>query len=437
MKRNLNIDPLSCLFLLGLFLIQYPVLGQAASSSDDFIGIFLTWKEDPTSTMVVDWHSFSKENQVIHYRKEGAREWMELKSQVHVFPFSEPKRWVHRTELTALEADSRYNFRVPGSNKNYYFRTMPADLADKSIRIAVGGDTMHDKKVMERTGKLVMTFDPDFVLIGGDLAYANGDSAQVGRWYDWFEAYNNSLIADYGRVVPMVVAIGNHEVRKGYIGHHRGMIPSDETRASVAPFFYNLFAFPGQPGYGVLDFGKYLSVFTLDTDHTNFIEGEQMQWLEQNLQARSDVLHLLPIYHIPGFPSARDYNGPSSKKVRENWVPLFEKYGVRLAFENHDHTYKRTHPILGEKVDQKGIVYVGDGSWGTSPRDVHPVNATWYLNRAYKVRAFTLVSLEGRGYSFISVNEFGQVIDTFPNNPLHQRVERIDRVDQQPLEKSN
>lgn len=405
---------------IWLLVIQFPVFAQASSSSDDFIGIFLTWKEDPTSTMVVDWHSFSKESQIIQYRKEGAREWIALNSLVHAFPFSEPKRWVHRVELTALEADSRYNFRVGGSKKNYYFRTMPADLSDKSIRIAVGGDTMHDKQVMENTGKLVMTYDPDFVLIGGDLAYANGDSAQVSRWYDWFEAYNNSLVTDYGRVVPMVVAIGNHEVRKGYIGNHKDILPTDKTRAMVAPFFYDLFAFPGQPGYGVLDFGKYLSIFTLDTDHTNFIEGEQLQWLENSLKNRTEVMHLLPIYHIPAFPSARDYDGPSSKKVRDHWVPLFEKYGVKIAFENHDHTYKRTYPILQEKVDQKGIVYVGDGSWGTVPRDVHPVASTWYLYRAYKVRAFTIVSLEGKGYSFISVNEFGKVIDTYPNNPLQK-----------------
>jgi len=94
-----------------------------------------------------------------------------------------------------------------------------------------------------------------------------------------------------------------------------------------------------------------------------------------------------------------------------------------LAFENHDHAYKRTYPILEEKVNERGIVYVGDGSWGTRPREVHSARNTWYLNKAQSIRAFTIVSLEGRGYSLISVDEYGRVIDAYPNNPLHLRME--------------
>jgi acid phosphatase type 7 len=423
MNKNLIKKSPLAFFLIWFLVFSPSAIAQQNTSPNQFIGWFLTWKEDPTSTMVVDWHSFGEEEQTLRYRNEGEQEWREIKSAVHAFPFTTPQRWIHRVELKGLDADSRYDINVEEQTRKLYFRTMPAHLGEKSIRIAVGGDTMHEKKNMERTGRQAMTFDPDFVLIGGDLAYANGDSAAVGRWYDWFDAYNNSLIAEDGRIVPMLVAIGNHEVQKGYYTSHPGFEPTDEHRLRIAPFFYSLFAFPSHPGYGVLDFGKYLSLFLLDTDHTNAIGGEQKDWLAKNLADRSDVLHLIPIYHIPGYPSVREYTGGGHKRVREHWIPLFEKHGVRLAFENHDHAYKRTFPIFEEKVDQRGIVYVGDGSWGTSPREVHSARTTWYLNKSQSIRAFTILSLEGRGYSLISVDEYGRVIDAYPNNPLHLRME--------------
>ena len=45
--------------------------------------------------------------------------------------------------------------------------------------------------------------------------------------------------------------------------------------------------------------------------------------------------------------------------VRNHWVPLFEKHKINAVFENDHHTFKRTHPILKDKVDKdKGILYL-------------------------------------------------------------------------------
>jgi acid phosphatase type 7 len=402
---------------LGIFLLLFLPFSLIAQD-EDYIGLFLTWKDDPTSTMVVDWHSFDQANQSLFYRPEGDSDWLEVESEVLAFPHALPERWIHRVALSGLDADSRYYIRIGEQGEDRYFLTMPADISQKAVRIALGGDTMHAQEDMERTNRQVMRYNPDFVVIGGDLAYADGDPTKIGKWYDWFEAYNNTLIAPDGRVVPMVVGIGNHEVQQSSFDNHAGFEATEEHRASIAPFFFGLFAFPGQPGYGLLDFGNYLSLFVLDTDHANAMEGAQLEWLEENLSKRMDVLHRIPIYHIPAFPSVRKYDGHRTTIVRNSFVPLFEKYGVRLAFENHDHAYKRTFPILEGGIDEKGVVYVGDGSWGTSPRKVHDAATTWYLNKAMSVRAFTILSLEGNGYSLIAVDENGRVIDSYPENPF-------------------
>src|SRR6201988_5330181 len=69
--------------------------------------------------------------------------------------------------------------------------------------------------------------------------------------------------------------------------------------------------------------------------------------------------------------------------VRENWLPLFDRFGVDLVVCGHEHHYERTHAIRGtlppdrltpDPVDaqqdqtdaSKGTVYLVIGGGGTS-----------------------------------------------------------------------
>src|SRR5690625_4769659 len=140
------------------------------------------------------------------------------------------------------------------------------------------------------------------------------------------------MIDSEGRLIPFISAIGNHEVEGGY------------RTKEEAKIFYRMFSFP-QNGYGVLDFSDYMSIIILDTDHTHKIIGDQTNWLAGTMVARSDVPHLFPSYHVGAYPSGRPYNTAVSRRIRENFVPIFEENGVKLAFEHHDHTYERTVPI--------------------------------------------------------------------------------------------
>lgn len=403
-------------FLIGLF--PTGLFGQEEPG-----GIYLTWKEDPTSTISIDWHLKNSDSQSLYYRKKGTKNWKKSASTVLDFPFSNRK--IHRVFLNGLTANQAYEIKLGQFDKVYYFKTMPKDIAKTPISFAIGGDTMHDQAWMEKTNRQVLPYHPDFIVWGGDLAYANGDGKNVKRWYAWFDAVKNTLIQEDGRIIPILAGIGNHEVKKGYNDEDISENLKMEKRKESAPFYYSLFAFPGQPGYGVLEFGQYLSFIFLDSDHTNAIDGPQKDWLERelSLQKEKNTSHVMAIYHVPAYPSAIKkgtprYSGTTQTMIRDHWVPLFEKSTLKLAFENHDHTYKRTHPIKNNTIDQDGIVYIGDGSWGTRPRQVHEAAKTWYLATSQPVRAFTLVTLEGRGFSIISVDEEGNIIDSYPKNPL-------------------
>ncbi|MCH8567806.1 MAG: metallophosphoesterase family protein [Balneolales bacterium] len=398
----------------------------------DPVGLYLTWQEDPTSSMSIDWHVLEDElnRNTLQYRELGGSWSSEIEADAIDFPFS--RRTIHRVNLTGLEPATIYEFRFGESSKVYNFRTMPADLSTP-VRVAVGGDTMHRQRWMEKTARQAMKYDLDFVFILGDLAYADGLPPERQRhrdtqtprvenqWYSFFEAYKNTLITEDYRVIPMVVTIGNHEVRGGYYfrDDRRPDDPpysdTDEWKQIVAPYFFSLFATPGLPGYGLLDFGDYLSLILLDTDHVNPIEN-QNDWLRQVLLERSHIPHVFPGYHVPAYPSVRDYNDDVQARVRANWVPIFEEMNVEVVFEAHDHAYKRTHPIRDGRVAANGIVYIGDGAWGTVEREIgsRQSHEAWYIAEAAAKRHFILMTLHGTHRHFKMISSKGEVIDEYP-----------------------
>lgn len=404
------------LFLPVFLMLQ--VWGLAQTSPQAF---YLTWTEDPSQSMVVDWHMDILEQDTLWIREKGRTKWAALQSDVLLFPYSD--RFVHRVSLIRLKPARDYEIKFGQDERVYFFRTMPKNLKNESVRIAIGGDSMHQKEWFEKTNRVVAGLDPDFVIIGGDMAYENGLPENLNRIYDWFDAYSKTLVTGEGRILPCLVAVGNHEVVGGTYMRHEGYTQTDEFRARIAPYFYGLFAFPGQPGYKVLDFGNYLSLVILDTEHTNPIPGVQAEWLEKTLSDREKVPYKIPIYHVPGYPSVRNYDDPVQTLVRDTWTPIFERHGVQLAFENHDHAYKRTFPIREKQLSDEGIIYIGDGSWGVGPRDIHPVDSTWYLDLAQKIRAFTLLTLDRDGYQVQSYDEEGNLIDSLPIKRLVGKVE--------------
>lgn len=429
------------LFVFGLLFIPYiNVACQPDDNVFDPVSIYLTWQADPTRTMTIDWHTLPEDElreSILQYRILDDSNWWETTGRTFQFPFSD--RLIHRVELRDLEPGTIYEFRFGDDSKKYRFETMPVDLKEP-IRFVVGGDTHADER-FRRMNDVVMEYEPDFILWGGDLAYANANPKRVDRWHNWFEGIKETLIYDDGRVIPIIVAIGNHEVflrhRQSWTSEESDKLMKKHNLWQEKPaYFFDLFAFPGNPAYGVLDFGEYMSLIVLDSDHhTPVIGGEtrsmvgeheyddylaprpggQTGWLKDILSHRVERPHIFPIYHVPSYPAHRSFDNWTETRVRENWVPLFEKYGVRVAFENHDHTYKRTHPIKNGKIADDGIVFIGDGSWGAGPRSGSNFDA-WYIKKAASVNHGVIVTLNGNKQEYIMVDDNGNIIDTYIND---------------------
>lgn len=401
MRNSLKIASVFIALLLG---------AQPALAGDESVlAVYLTWQSDPTTTMTVQWHTpAAHADNTVSYRPHAriVGGWQSVTGTSRALKHSD--RLVHWTQITGLEPDTMYEFRIGDGEVIRKFRTMPA-APTRPIRFAESGDVMRDQSLFERMNKLVAARDPDFVIFGGDLAHDNGQPEGAKFWYAFLDIWQRTMIAPDGRTIPLIVAIGNHETPNGGF---------DQTPEDVL-FFYELFAFPGMQGYNVLDFGKYLSLILLDTKHTHPVSGEQTDWLDQTLAARADRTHVFCIYHVPAWPAARNPGNTQNRHIRQQWVPVFEKHRVDICFEHHDHTFKRTHPIRDGQIDPHGVVYLGDGGYALNEtRRPKPPGrwwngGRWYLARSGQTNFFWLATLDGDARTFEAVDPTGHVFDTY------------------------
>jgi len=94
--------------------------------------------------------------------------------------------------------------------------------------------------------------------------------------------------------------------------------------------------------------------------------------------------------HQVAISTVDKFNG-ADLGIREEWVPLFDKYGVDLVVCGHEHHYERSHPIRGQEANvtltpvatatatdvidtTKGTVHMVIGGGGTSV----PSNALFF-----------------------------------------------------------
>jgi hypothetical protein len=363
--------------------------------------LFLTWQRDPTTTMTIQWIGVIGEtaDTKVTYSTIKPGTWQAQATIVKPYPQTDLK--IFRAELAGLAPGTDYQFRIGKMSPTYRFRTMPARATD-TIHFISGGDCGVNSHTVSNNIQAARQ-DPMFAVIGGDLAYDNGKSVEINLAF--LRNYSKHMVGRGGRLIPMVTCIGNHEVDGGY----------KKPRAK-APFFYALFdgLYP-ETGYATLDFGDYLSLVLLDTGHTSAIAGDQTDWLERTLKDRMDRPNVFVVNHVPAYPSFRRALGVAGKEGtgeanRKHWVPLFQKYRVPVVLEHHDHTFKRTKPLLDGFNDKNGVLYLGDGSWGRL-RSPYLPEQLGYLAASSRDYHLSLHRIQGKERFHLALDENGRIMD--------------------------
>jgi len=250
------------------------------------------------------------------------------------------------------------------------------DPSDGSLRFLAVADTgsgnANQRAVGERMAERHRQRPVDLVLMGGDNIYPAGNLIDVQRTFQ--EPYRELLRAG----VPFHAVLGNHDIRTA----------NGDPQVRYRPFgmagrWYSLRKGP-------------VAFFLLDTN-VNARWQHQMPWLKKALAA-SDAPWKVVVGHHPLY-SAGLYGDDPVAIAR--LTPLFERHGVQLYINGHEHNYERTRPIRGTTFLTVG----GGGAW------LRPVVANGRTARALSAYSFAELSVNGEELTVDAWNSLGGRID--------------------------
>lgn len=312
-------------------------------------------------------------------------------------------RAIASADLSGLQPATRYHFVISQGTRALTaegsFRTMPAD--SQAIRLVAGGD-MDAGSDFAELSRLAAKESPDAALIGGDIAYDFGLVKNFEQWEKWFQIWAKTMVTPDGRMIPMIVAIGNAEVDGGF-----------GKTLEAAPLFAAYFQQEKQRTYFSRRLNAQTILLTLDSGHVTPLDGEQLTWMKSELKRWKTVPLKLALYHVGLYPAFAPLTYAHMLDGRKHWLPVFDEEAVTLAFEHHDHTAKRTKPLRNGRVvgAGEGTIYVGDGGWGQSL--TKPDLARDYLEYAESIRHFWRVDISASAASVTAIGQDGQPHHSF------------------------
>ncbi len=330
-------------------------------------GLHLQFGRDAATEVVVSWHTTTA---VGHPRvllgtpTGGFGQTVEAQTLTYRDAKSSTEIRVNHARLRDLTPDTDYIYaavhdgstpelgtvRTAPSGRGRFSFTSFGDQATPTVGKLAGTAFANDNLGSPAAGDITAAVErigPLFNLVNGDLCYANLAQDRIRTWSDWFE--NNSRSARYR---PWMPAAGNHEneLGNGPIGYAAYQtyfaVPESGADAELRGLWYSFTA------------GS-VRVISLNNDDVclqdggnsyvhGYSGGAQKRWLESELAAaRGDrgIDWVVVCMHQTAVSTA-DGNG-ADLGIRQNWLPLFDRYGVDLVVCGHEHHYERSHPIRG------------------------------------------------------------------------------------------
>lgn len=244
----------------------------------------------------------------------------------------------HAVVFTDLRPNTLYAYRVGGAgtwSEWFQFRTAGTVFAPFSF-LYFGDAQNAVKSHFSRTIRQAALDLPDarLMVFAGDLVNL-GSGNHDDEWGEWFEAggWLHGMI-------PSVVTPGNHE----YVF---GVDESGAQQRRLSPHWPVQFTLPANGPEGMHE-----TVYAVDYQGVRFIAlnsmeavsdtargraAHQARWLEALLRDNPNRWTVVTFHH-PVISVARGRDNPA---LQGHWQPLFERYGVDLVLQGHDHTYGR------------------------------------------------------------------------------------------------
>ena len=292
------------------------------------------------SSVIIKWRTDEATESVVHYGLDP--------NSLTLSASNATSTTEHAVQLTGLSADVKYFYTVgtssvtlAGGDRDHFVVTAPVPGTAKPTRIWVIGDSGTADRGARAVRDAFLDFtgsrDPDLWIMLGDNAYEDGTDAE----------YQAAVFETYSQVLPRTVlwpTLGNHDGSTG-----------DSTTESGP--YYDIFSLPrngeaggvasGTEAYYSFDYGN-MHFVCLNSETDLSPDGAMMTWLEADLAA-NDKEWIIAFWHRPPYSRGSANSDTDSRQIalRQNAVPLLERYGVDLVLTGHSHSYERSYLVDG------------------------------------------------------------------------------------------
>lgn len=323
--------------------------------------VLLSWKKDPATSISMTWRS--KESPAAVAEIAVATEASQfVKTIQRVTAETSPLKTnlgtihMHAATFENLKPETIYVYRVGNkrtkplsetdaksqdvNSKDYawseWFQCRTAAVFKEEVtpvQFVYVGDAQNDVK--SHWSRLIRESFKDaprmtFMLHAGDLVNRGNNDQE---WAEWFHSLG--FIAGS---VPQVATPGNHEYdRDPFHPDYDG----GKGSKRLARRWPQRFEFPENGPKHATE-----NIFYIDLQGVRLISldsnsdrAAQVEWLESVL-ADNPNRWTVVTHHHPVYSTSR---GRDNEDIRKHWQPLYEKYGVDLVLQGHDHSYGRSH----------------------------------------------------------------------------------------------
>lgn len=311
---------------------------------------------------------------------------------------TQPQNYVRRMSLPTHFSEDEHGLST--------FQTAPKPSSFSRAKFAILGDLgvapwqPHSKNTLLQLSDHLI--DLDYVIIAGDITYANGNHK---RWDDFFDALPNGMTG-----TPLYVVAGNHDAEgdpdTGEIFtafenrfHMPHVAPAIRGKAVKKhdfdlnlmyqlPYDYgnSYYAYQYGPSYNIA-----LNAFA------NFEPGSvQYQWFETELRNvnRESSPWLVVIVHCPMYNTFRFHKtDPQPRNLQLYLEPLLVQYRVNFVLSGHLHGYSRSYPIAYHQKLNTGPIHfvLGNGGRTINAPFQNQVKEDWVAVRDHTTYGFGII----------------------------------------------
>lgn len=208
-------------------------------------------------------------------------------------------------------------------------------------------DTQHDNLTDYKNNWLptieaaYKKFNPDFILHTGDITNNNWSGSSDLLEFHWSHDIGNEV----GNTPVLMTSTGNHD-----------------SEDEVFNKFYN-FKMPENAStktgsYCSYDLGN-VHFINIDTNESGFnlskgLSEEQITWIEQDLSETTADFIIIQT-HKGMLSYGKHHLDNEMPLIRDQLMPLLDKYNVDLFLNGHDHIYSRTEPVVWNATKKQAV----------------------------------------------------------------------------------